>query len=39
LYGTTDGFLELLGLKALDELPRLEELTVALRPVGEIETP
>jgi segregation and condensation protein B len=39
LYGTTDVFLELLGLKGLDELPRLEELAVALRPLGEIEAP
>ena len=35
LYGTTPGFLELLGLKELGELPRLDELSVALRPVGE----
>jgi segregation and condensation protein B len=32
LYGTTPQFLEILGLKDLDELPRLEELSVALRP-------
>ncbi|HEY6209115.1 MAG TPA: SMC-Scp complex subunit ScpB [Gemmatimonadales bacterium] len=32
LYGTTPQFLEVLGLKNLDELPRLEELSVALRP-------
>jgi segregation and condensation protein B len=32
LYGTTPLFLELLGLRSLDELPRLEELSVALRP-------
>lgn len=32
LYGTTPGFLEILGLKGLDELPRLDELSVALRP-------
>ena len=31
LYGTTPQFLEILGLKDLDELPRLEELSVALR--------
>jgi segregation and condensation protein B len=31
LYGTTPGFLELLGLRNLEELPRLEELSVALR--------
>ena len=35
LYGTTATFLELLGLSSLDELPRLEELSVALRaPAG-----
>ncbi len=32
LYGTTRQFLEILGLKDLDELPRLEELSVALQP-------
>ena len=32
LYGTTPQFLELLGLVDLEELPRLEELSVALRP-------
>ena len=32
LYGTTPQFLEILGLKDLEELPRLEELSVALRP-------
>ncbi len=31
LYGTTPGFLELLGLSSLDQMPRLEELSVALR--------
>lgn len=36
LYGTTLGFLELLGLKNLNELPRLEELSVALRSPEEI---
>ena len=36
LYGTTQGFLELLGLKNLDELPRLEELSVALRSPEDI---
>lgn len=36
LYGTTRGFLELLGLKSLDELPRLEELSVALRAPEEL---
>lgn len=35
LYGTTDRFLEMLGLKDLLELPRLEELSVALRPAVE----
>ena len=37
LYGTTPSFLELLGLKDLDELPRLEELSVALRPPAPAE--
>jgi segregation and condensation protein B len=36
LYGTTTAFLELLGLKDLSELPRLEELSVALKPPGEV---
>ena len=35
LYGTTDLFLELLGIRSRDELPRLEEMSVALRPLGE----
>ena len=40
LYGTTPPFLEILGLKDLEDLPRLEELSVALRrptPVDEAE--
>jgi len=32
LYGTTPAFLEMLGLKDLGELPRAEDLSVALRP-------
>ncbi len=36
LYGTTEFLLELLGLRSLDELPRLDELSVALRPVAEL---
>jgi segregation and condensation protein B len=36
LYGTTPGFLELLGLKDLDGLPRLEELSVALRSPEDV---
>ena len=39
LYGTTAAFLELLGLAGLEDLPRIEELSVALRsPVdrGEV---
>ena len=36
LYGTTDLFLEHLGLKSQDDLPRLDELSVALRPMGEM---
>jgi segregation and condensation protein B len=35
LYGTTPAFLELLGLKDLKDLPRLEELSVALKPLAE----
>jgi segregation and condensation protein B len=35
LYGTTPAFLELLGLRDLQELPRLEELSVALKPLVE----
>jgi len=31
LYGTTPSFQEILGLKNLEDLPRLEELSVALR--------
>ncbi|HWH02940.1 MAG TPA: SMC-Scp complex subunit ScpB [Gemmatimonadales bacterium] len=37
LYGTTPQFLELLGLIDLEELPRLEELSVALRPPAAAE--
>ena len=37
LYGTTPQFLELLGLVDLEELPRLEELSVALRPPAAAE--
>lgn len=40
LYGTTAQFLEILGLRSLDDLPRLEELSVALTPIksdGEID--
>jgi segregation and condensation protein B len=33
LYGTTPQFLEILGLRSLDEMPRLEELSVALTPM------
>ena len=33
-YGTTPLFLELLGLKALDGLPRVDELAVALTPLA-----
>ncbi|HJP56348.1 MAG TPA: SMC-Scp complex subunit ScpB [Gemmatimonadales bacterium] len=32
LYGTTPLFLELLGLRDLTDLPRAEELTIALQP-------
>jgi segregation and condensation protein B len=37
LYGTTPHFLEILGLRDLDELPRLDELSVALRPPAAAE--
>jgi segregation and condensation protein B len=37
LYGTTSQLLEILGLTNLDELPRLEELSVALRPPARAE--
>lgn len=33
LYGTTPRFLEMLGLSDISELPRLDELAVALQPV------
>jgi segregation and condensation protein B len=32
MYATTPQFLEILGLKGVDELPRLDELSVSLRP-------
>jgi segregation and condensation protein B len=32
LYGTTPLFLELLGMRDLSDLPKAEELTIALRP-------
>ena len=35
LYGTTDLFLQLIGLRSCDDLPNLEEMSVALRPLGE----
>jgi segregation and condensation protein B len=34
LYGTTSLFLELLGLKTLRDLPRVDELAVALTPLA-----
>jgi len=37
LYGTSPQFLEMLGLKDLDELPRLDELSVALQPPAPTE--
>jgi segregation and condensation protein B len=37
LYGTTPQLLEVLGLRDLDQLPRLEELSVALRPPAPAE--
>ena len=38
LYGTTPQFLEILGLKDVDELPRLDELSVALRPAAPADS-
>jgi segregation and condensation protein B len=37
LYATTPQFLEILGLKDLGDLPRLDELSVALRPPAPAE--
>jgi segregation and condensation protein B len=37
LYGTTARFLEVLGVRSLDDLPRLDELSVALRPPARAE--
>ena len=34
LYGTTPRFLQMLGLTDVSELPRLDQLSVALRPLG-----
>ncbi len=39
LYGTTPAFLELLGLRSLENLPKLEELSVALRSPMESGEP
>ena len=39
LYGTTPQFLEILGLRGVEELPRLDELSVALRPPAPAEEP
>ena len=38
LYGTTPSFLELLGLRDLADLPRAEELMIALHPHGAAAT-
>lgn len=38
LYGTTPQFLDTLGLGDLDGLPRLDELSVALRPPSPAES-
>ena len=35
LYGTTGSFLEQFGLRHLEELPRVDELTIALRKPGQ----
>ena len=37
LYSTTPQFLEILGVKSTDELPRLDELSVSLRPPAPAE--
>jgi segregation and condensation protein B len=37
LYGSTPQLLEILGLRDLDQLPRLEELAVSLRPPAPAE--
>lgn len=37
LYATTPQFLEILGLRSLADLPRLEELQIALRPPAPAE--
>ncbi len=39
LYGTTPSFQEILGLKNLEDLPRLEELSVALRRPTPVDEP
>lgn len=39
LYGTTATFLELLGLKELNALPRVDQLSVALKPLEEVAEP
>lgn len=39
LYGTTPLFLELLGLRTREELPNLEDLSVALRPPADRGAP
>jgi segregation and condensation protein B len=39
LYGTTALFLELLGLRTRDELPNLDELSVALQPAADRGAP
>ena len=39
LYGTTPSFLEQFALRHLDELPRVDELAVALRAAAKPETP
>jgi segregation and condensation protein B len=39
LYGTTAAFLEQFGLRHLEELPRVDELAIALRRPGQGEAP
>jgi len=39
LYGTTPSFLEQFGLRHLEELPRVDELAIALRKPGQLDEP
>lgn len=39
LYGTTTSFLEQFGLRHLEELPRVDELAIAMRRPGQLDEP